>query len=95
MISKGGGEGALKCQMISKIYVELPSKSNDLGVFENLDFFTVDILNNVFCKFQVIPAENDFGISNFPLCSQNTTFEIIPFKVSSHIPDVKHTINVQ
>ena len=50
-----------------KINVEPPSKCNDLGVFENLDFFTVYILNNVFCKFQVIPAENDFGISYFPL----------------------------
>ena len=75
MISKGaGGGGELKCQMISKIYVELPSKSNDLGVFENLDFFTVDILNNVFCKFQVIPAENDFGISYFPLCCPKYNF---------------------
>jgi len=37
-------------------------------------FFTVYILNNVFCKFQVIQAENDFGISNFPLCCLKYNF---------------------
>ena len=53
------------------VYVEPQSKSGDLGVFEHFDFFplfTVYILNNVFCKFQVIPAKNGFGIYNFPLC---------------------------
>ena len=58
-------------------FVEPPSKIVDLGVFENLDFsnfLTVYILNNVFCKFQVIPAENDFGISYFPLCCPKYNF---------------------
>ena len=37
-------------------------------------FFTVYILNNVFCKYQVIPAENDCGICYFPLCCPKYNF---------------------
>ena len=49
-------------------------------------FLTVYILNNVFCKFQVISTKmiSESLISRYVV--QNTTFDISPFKVSSLIP---------
>ena len=57
--------------------VEPPSKNGHLvhlKIWFSSHFFTVYILNNVFCKFQFIPAENDFGISNFPSCCPKYNF---------------------
>ena len=48
-------------------------------------FFCVHILNNVFCKFDVIPVENDFRISYFPLWCPKYHFWDKPIKSFHHI----------
>ena len=51
-------------------------------------FLYVYTLNNVFCEFKVVPAENDFLISNFPLWCPNHHF--LPFwfsvKLAKRLP---------
>ena len=71
-------------------YVEPSSKSNDLGVFENLDFFPIFSLYTYWTMYSAnfksfrLKMTSESLISRYVV--QNSTFEISPFKVSSHIP---------